>query len=126
MSMKHIGALFGLTFVVVLAVVVAKQMSTEAMAVVIGVACGVMASIPTSVLLLVVLIRKDRKEPDEGGRRSDASRYPPVVVVQGGVPQSLYPGPQAGYWPTPPPGPTSSRQFHVVGGDDLLGDEGRF
>jgi hypothetical protein len=107
-----------------LGVVVAKQMSTEAMAVVIGVVCGVLASIPTSVLLLVVLIRKDRKQPEDGDRRRDAAQMPPVVVVQGGVPQSLPAGSQSGYWPTPPPGPMGSRQFHVVGGEDLFSDEG--
>jgi hypothetical protein len=113
----------GLTFVVVLALVVAKQMSTEAMAVVIGVVCGVLASIPTSVLLLVVLIRRDGQRQEEVSRRRDASRSQPVVVIQGGVPQALQQGPQPGYWPSPPPGPSASRQFRVVGGDDLLGDE---
>ena len=122
MNLRHVGVAFGLTFVAVLAVVVAKQMSTEAMAVVIGVVCGVLASIPTSVLLLVVLIRRDGQR-QEAGRRRDALRNAPVVVIQGGVPHPLQPGPQPDYWPTPPPGPAASRQFHVVGGEDLLGDE---
>ncbi len=125
-NLRHMGLALGLTFVVVLAIVVAKQMSTEAMAVVVGVVCGVLASIPTSVLLLVVLIRRDGQQREEAGRRRDASRYAPVVVIQGGQPQSLRPGHQPGYWPDPPPGPAASRQFHVVGGEDLLGDEGGY
>lgn len=123
MSLRHMGLTLGLTFVVVLAIVVAKQMSTEAMAVVVGVVCGVLASIPTSVLLLAVLVRRDGQRREETGRRRDASRNAPVVVIQGGMPQSLRPGSQPGYWPSPPLGPAASRQFHVVGGEDLLGDE---
>jgi hypothetical protein len=126
MNLRHVSMAFGLTFVAVLAIVVAKQMSTEAMAVVIGVVCGVLASVPTSVLLLVVLIRRDGQRQGETGRRHDASRNAPMVVVQGGVPQPLLPGLQRGYWPVSPPGPAASRQFHVVGGEDLLGDEGRY
>jgi hypothetical protein len=125
-NIRQIVAALGLVFVVALAVVVGKQMSAEAMAVVIGVVCGVAASIPTSVLLLVVFTRRDRQQLEQGERQARPYNYPPVVVVQGGSPQSLPPGPQAGYWPAPAPGPAFNRQFHVVGGDDLLLDDGQF
>ncbi len=124
MRVKQIGALLGLVFAVTLAVVIGKQMSTEAMAVVIGVVCGVAASIPTSVLLLVVLTRRDRQRVEEAQARRDS--YPPVVVIQGGAPQSLPMAPPAGYWPAPQPGPPAQRRFHVVGGNDLLLDDGEF
>ena len=130
MSVKQVAAVLALIFVVVLAVVVgtiAGRMSTEAMAVVIGVVCGLAAGIPTSVLLLVALTRRDRQRlEDEYALRQSrqaARSYPPVVVIQGGAPQALPPGPQAGYWPAPMPGPPVSRQFHVVGGDELLLDD---
>jgi len=125
MNAKQVGVVLGLVFAVALAVVVGKQMSNEAMAVVIGVVCGVAAGIPTSVLLLVVVARRDAQRAqrvEEMERQARQGSYPPVVVIQGGGPQALRPGPQAGYWPVPPPGPVANRQFHVVGGDDLLLD----
>jgi hypothetical protein len=123
-SLKQVAAVLLLIFVIVLAVVVGKQMSTEAMAVVIGVVCGVAAGIPTSVLLVVALTRRERQKLEDEERQARSERsYPPVVVIQGGAPQALPPGLPAGYWPAPMPGPPASRQFHVVGGDDLLPDD---
>ena len=126
-SLKQALVVLGVVFVGVLAVVIAKQMSAEAMAVVVGVVCGVAAAIPTSLLLLVVLTRNERRRLDaeDRQRRSGQGAYPPVVVIQGGTPQSLPAGPQAGYWPSPAPGPLADRQWQVVGGEDLL-EEGRW
>lgn len=123
-SLKHIGVLLALVFVVALAVVVVKEMSSEAMAVVIGVICGVTAGIPTSGLLLVVLTRRDRQKAEEAERLARRDSAPPVVVIQGGATHSLPQGPQAGYWPMPQPGPTVQRQFKVVGSSDLLLEDG--
>lgn len=69
-----------IVFCVALAVVIGNRMSTEAMAVVIGVVCGVAASIPMALLILLAT---------RGGRGSDQvqptqAHYPPVVVIQGG------------------------------------------
>jgi hypothetical protein len=122
-SLKQIAFALGLVFAIALAVVVGKQMSAEAMAVVVGVVCGVAAGIPTSILLLIVLTRRDRKRTEELDRQRGQYGYPPVVVIQGGSPQALPPGSQGGYWPAPQPGPASQRQFHVVGGDELLWDD---
>jgi hypothetical protein len=49
-----------------------------------------------------------------------------VVVIQGGGSQGMVPGPQAGYWPMAAPGPAVNRQFQVVGGEDLVLDDGRY
>jgi hypothetical protein len=123
-SLKQAMVVLAIVFVGVLAVVVAKQMSAEAMAVVVGVICGVAAAIPTSLLLLVVLTRSERRrsEEEERQRRAAHGSYPPVVVIQGGTPQTLPGMPQAGYWPSPAPGPLADRQWQVVGGEDLLED----
>ena len=126
MALRHVVVGLGLVFAITLAVVVGKELSAEAMAVVVGVVCGVAAGIPTSVLLLLVFSRRDRLQMEERERRAGQQNYPPVVVVQGGAPQALPPGHQAGYWPSPPPGPATNRQFHVVGGEDLVVDEGEF
>jgi len=122
-SAKRVIVALGLAFAATLAIVVGKQMSTEAMAVVIGVVCGVAASIPTSVVLLVVLTRRERQGGDERRRGLPQGASPPVVVIQGGTPQALPQGMQAGYWPPPMQGAPVERQFYVVGGDDLIVDD---
>ena len=122
-SVKHVGLLLGLVFVAVLAVVIGKQMSTEAMAVVVGIVCGVAAGIPTSVLLLVVLTRRERQQFAEAEQRARHGSYPPVVVIQGGTQQGLPAGPQAGYWPSSAPTATIQRHFHLVGGDEKQIDD---
>lgn len=124
MGLRKILVALGLVFVIALAVVVGKQMSAEAMAVVVGVVCGVAAGIPTSVLLLVVFSRRDQSRFVEPDRPQRQHNYPPVVVIQGGSSQALPPGQQAGYWPAPTPATSASRQFSVVGGDDLVLDDG--
>lgn len=125
-SAKLMLVVLGAVFAVTLAVVVGKQMSTEAMAVVVGVVCGVAAGIPTSILLLVALNKRERQRYDHIQRQEQKANYPPVVVVQGGGQAGLPPGPQAGYWPMATPGPAMDRQFNVVGGDDILVDDGRY
>jgi hypothetical protein len=122
LNIKQVVVALGVAFGATLAVIVGKQMSTEALAVVIGVVCGVAASIPSSLLLMLAISRRDRRLHEDQLQGSRQAHYPPVVVVQGGSPQSLPPGPQAGYWPAPPSMPTMRRQFHVVGDEDLLVD----
>lgn len=126
MTFRHAVILLSLCFVIVLAFLVARQMSTEAMAVVIGIVCGVLSGIPTSVLLLVALNRRDSTKADLMRRQAAQSAYPPVVVVQGGAPQALPPMMQGGYWPAPMPGPAAERHFHIVGGDELLAERNDF
>ena len=126
LGLKQALLIVGLVFAIALAIVVGKKMSAEAMAVVVGVVCGVAAAIPTSILLLVVFTRRDRQRLDEMESQPRQQSSPPVVVIQGGAPQALPPGPQAGYWPAAQPGPAVNREFHVVGGDDLMIDDGGY
>jgi len=108
-----------LAFAVTLAVVVGNRMSTEAMAVVVGVVCGVAAGIPMSMLLLLILNRRSQavEEPSYGPVGSRQGAYPPVVVIQGGstAPNGLMPPYYSSQWPTQEP---AQRRFHIVG-DDL-------
>lgn len=124
-SLGRIGLILGLVFAVAVAVVVGNRMSAEAMAVVVGVICGVAAGIPTSVLLLAVMSRREHQRHEALGQQRQPSHYPPVVVIQGGSPQALPTGQQAGFWPALPPAPQANRRFHVVGGDELL-EDGQF
>ena len=125
-GVKQAALVLGAVFVGVLAIVVVEQMSAEALAVVVGVICGVAAAIPTSLLLWVVLTRSDRRRYEAEERRSRAARepYPPVVVIQGGTPRALPPGSEMDYWPAPgswpPPGHVAERRWQIVGGEELL------
>jgi len=122
MSLGRLFLVVGLVFGIALAVVVGNRMSAEAMAVVVGVVCGVAAAIPTSVLLLVVMARQDRRRHGSDEREVRYSGNTPVVVIQGGATQALPPGQQAGYWPAAMPGSVGQREFHVVGDEALLSD----
>lgn len=109
LGLKHIVTLIGLAFAITLAIMIGKRMSAEAMAVVVGIACGVLASVPASLLLLLVLGRESRGREDRRG--AGAQTYPPVVIVQGGTPQALPPG-MPGYWPSA--APPMQREFQVA------------
>ncbi len=126
--MKRVLILLGAIFVVALAIVVGSRMSSDAMAVVVGVTCGVVASIPTSLLIIWATSRRD-VELDAGGRRyapmGMGNQFPPVVVVNPGGStvnrpdygaRGLYPyDPQEMYLPAP-------RGFKVVGEAETSSD----
>ena len=115
--MKKVVIVALLAFAVTLAVIIGQRMSTDAMAVVIGVACGVVASIPTSLLILAVSNRRGEREV-----RQQRRDYPPVVIVNPGSnqPRYLQPPFQA------PLTHGQERQFHVIGDEDVVLDEGRY
>lgn len=118
--MKQALVLFGILFFVVLAIVVGQRLSTEAMAVVVGVACGVVASVPVSLGLLLLLGRlpglRAGSQPAESKRRREV---PPVVVVAPGPLQPTWPGwGYAGDSAWSPPVRRSldqGRAFHIIG-----------
>jgi hypothetical protein len=114
--MKKVAAIALVAFAVTLAVIVGKRMSTDAMAVVIGVGCGVLASIPTSLLILAVSGRRGEREVPR------QPNYPPVVIVNPGNNQPRYLQPPL--LPTLSPG--QERQFRVIGDEDVVLDEGRY
>jgi len=113
-----------LGFGVTLALIVGQRLSTEAMAVVIGVAVGVTASVPTS-LLLVALLRRERA----GSWRPEAPAQPPaypqlqqpnVIVLN---PADLLGSRQdQAHVPLPPPEYAHQdgglRRLRIVGDDD--------
>lgn len=113
--MKKVVAIAFIAFTVTLAVIIGKRMSADAMAVVIGVGCGVLASIPTSLLILAVTNRRGEREIPQH------RDYPPVVIVNPSNSQPRY---------LEPPLPTAmlqpqQRQFRVIGDEDIVLDEGR-
>ena len=125
MSLKRIGLIAGLGLAAALAVVVASRIGSEALSIVVGVICGVAAGIPTSLLLLLVMSRRERQRYERSRRQNQARHYPPVVVIQGGVPQRSRPGQLADPWPSSPAGPGAEHRLHMVG-DEALVDEGQY
>ena len=113
-TVKHVLTGVTLIFAGVLAVVIGQRMSTDAMAVVVGIIFGVAASIPTS-LIVAMLARKTQARENEERFHRERSQPPVVIVAPGGTanPPWLNPYQQPAY----PKGgivPTS-RDFHVVG-----------
>jgi hypothetical protein len=94
------------------------------MAVVVGIVCGVLASIPTSAILVWVLRVRDKQlEAQLGQNRPYGGQYPPVVVVNGqGTNGNGHASPPVAL----PTGNGGGRSFKVVGqentesGDDVL------
>jgi hypothetical protein len=117
---RQVAILLVLAFIVTMGVVIGTRMSSDAIAVLVGVVAGVAASIPCALLLMAVT---RRRELEVAGRREDGSfeRYeeqrrgmPPVIVVTPGnaAPQPL---PYGGGYPYQLPQPQEQRQFRVMG-----------
>jgi len=112
---KNLFVIMLLVFVVSLALVLGSRLPVDALTVVIGVGCGVLASIPTSLLIMAVATHRESHSEQALSQQA----YPPVVVVNAPPGQSqVGPG-----WPTYgptvlAPAPSASRQFHIIGEDD--------
>jgi len=104
-------------FSATLAIVVGYRMSAEAMAVVVGVVCGVLAGIPASLLILWAIGRRERREERTG-------LYPPVVVINPGTPMHTSPQFQS-LWPPALTSPTP-RQFKVIGEEETRVEAGQW
>lgn len=122
-GLKLVVTIIGLAFAITLAVMIGKNMSAEAMAIVIGIVCAVLVSLPPLLILLITLLRRDRNDTARKAHQEESRAMPPIIVVQGGAPQALPPGMPSGYWPMAAPGMSPDRSFQVVGGDDLLEGE---
>lgn len=118
--MKKVIPLVLLGGAIALAVVIGQRMSTDAMAVVIGVAVGVAASVPTS-LLLIALLRKERSSfRDEP--REQFNPYPPQLQQPNFIvldPSQFGAMRNQPMEPLPPPMPDAGmRKISVIGHDD--------
>ncbi len=130
--MKWSVIIVGAVFAVALAAVIGSRMSADAMAVVVGVVCGIGASVPTCLLLVWVLVRRAQGTAAGAqgyGRNGAVANYPPVVVVNPGYGAQGY-SPALGMV-SPPPGQLTgangqlgggSRTFKVVGDEETLED----
>jgi hypothetical protein len=128
--MKRGVVIIGAVFAVALAVAVGSRMSADAMSVVIGVACGVLASVPTSLVLLWALARRGPGVERIGQTGMGGGYFPPVVVVNPGpgygAPAygAAHAFPAGGYPAASPAAlPAGPRSFKVVGDEETMLDE---
>ena len=77
--MKRSLLIIGIAFAVTLAIVFGTRVSADALAVIVGVILGILAGIPTTLLVIFIMTRQ------RPGLNSGASPYmssqPPVVVI---------------------------------------------
>lgn len=123
--MKKIMIPLLLGFGITLALVIGQRLSTDAMAVVLGVAVGVAASVPTSVLLVALLRRTTR----ESSWRPEPALPAPPAYPQMAQPNIIVLNPadlmgrggQQAYIPSPPIellNESGLRRLRVVGDDE--------
>ena len=114
-NLRQLVALLFVAFLVTLGVVVGTRMSSDAIAVLVGVIAGVAASIPIALLLMAVTRRREPEYTKE--REPSRQSVPPIIVVTpGATPQHQLPS----YAPYGYPAETknSRRQFRVMGYDE--------
>ena len=126
-DMSKLLQFFVVVFAVTLAVMVGKRMSADAMAIVIGVICGVLASIPTSLLVVWATGRRGAASnaPDRTTQAALPPGYPPVVVINPGQPFAAHgygrdslSAPDGYPYANQLPPAAGPRTFKVVGDED--------
>ncbi|MGQ9584579.1 MAG: hypothetical protein ACUVXG_04200 [Anaerolineae bacterium] len=90
-KLKRIAIAGLVVFSGTLSILLVKELSADALAMLLGVGCGVLASLPLAVALLLWSGRSAERDKPRGGREGNA---PPVIIVSsGGQPASLpWPG----------------------------------
>ena len=114
MKLRTFVCLVLTVFAVALAVMVVNRISSESLAMLLGIACGICATVPISAFALWVARR-----PRQDGRTQAVQRsYPPVVVLSPGSPgrHSMPPA----YYPPPPAPAEPPRRYNVIGDDDMV------
>jgi hypothetical protein len=110
-----------IAFGVALALVIGIRLDRAALAVIAGVTCGVGASIPTGLLVVFLLRRRDAARERQAARgygREAAS--PPVVVVMAPAAPQL---PQGTAWPGGYGAPVPAQREFAVIGEEGVEDE---
>jgi hypothetical protein len=122
MKIRYIFLIFGVVFFITLAIIVGQRLSSEAMAVMVGVVAGVAASIPTSLIVVWVATHFSAQQAPPP--------TPPPAPERERVIVMTHPNQQANYSPYPQNNPTGvpypaypavaapsqPRKFTVIGG----------
>ncbi|MFP4343798.1 MAG: hypothetical protein ACLFU8_03795 [Anaerolineales bacterium] len=114
--------LLGMTFVVVMSVVVSRRLSDDALALLVGLGCGIAVLLPVLFLFVFVWREQQRRQGERREQRAEARSSPPSVVVV--APPMLPPGyghqtqalpwqGESAPWPA-----RRERKFTIVGEED--------
>ncbi len=136
MKIKTIVIFSLAVFCITLAIVVGRRMSNEAMAVLLGVMAGVLASIPTSVIVALVTLRMMGPKvthtqvigASSPTQQAQHPKYPPPPLVERMVivPNHQYGQPAAQPYSWQPRSqvimPPQPREFTVIGGASEIDD----
>jgi len=108
-------------FGVALALVIGMRLDRAALAAITGVTCGVGASIPTGLLVVYLLRRRDAANERQAARGYERERAsPPVVVVTAPAAPQL---PQGTAWPGGYGAPVPAQREFAVIGEEGVEDE---
>jgi hypothetical protein len=105
----------GIAFGVVLAAIIGFRLDQAALAVVVGLTCGVGASIPVSLLIVAVLNKRAKEQTKNEARAAPPS--PPVYVV---TPQTQLKSGRVREWPEEYALPAPrQRRFSIIGDEEM-------
>lgn len=107
---------------IVLAIVIGQRLSTDAMAIIVGAAVGVFASIPTSLLVMAAMRRTHTSY--ERPERSNYPSPPQVYIVNpSAMPQGRPQLPEPAAFPLPPQERQRTQRRYTVVGDDSVDED---
>ncbi len=116
MRVRAVLVLCAVIFAATLAGVIGFRLSTEGMAVVVGVLAGVAASIPTSLLVTWLATRRSAQPLPSVSPPAEGEQREPRIIV---VPAPAYPPTPPPYYPMSPAEFAPARRFTVLGSDTL-------
>jgi hypothetical protein len=76
--MKRVLLFIGVAFAITLAVIFGTRISPDALAVIVGVILGIAASVPTTLLVIFILTRRQGLQ---SGIQPQTPSQPPVVII---------------------------------------------
>ncbi len=115
--LRNAGLLVALVFAVTMAIMIGNRLSNEAMAVLVGALCGISATLPVSLALLVAINKNWGRPQPHREEYEPRPPQPPVFVIappQAPPWQPNYPLDQV-YLPPNAPTPGAPREFKIVG-----------
>ena len=82
--MKRYLAALSLIIVTALLLVIGFRLSQDAVAVIVGIGLGVVATLPTSLVLIYMIMRRDQSSIGQHQSGFSNQQQPPVIIVNGG------------------------------------------
>ena len=109
--MRKTITITGITFGISLAAFVAYKLSVDALALMVGVVLGILATIPLSLLIIWMMSKQQAQWAASNRQSPQYSSQPPVIVVQPSAATTSQS-------PASLPMPSGERYFKVVGGEE--------